>query len=101
MTMMLALAVQAVSMAALVLVESWAALTVGATVDQVAAAVGGAAWGALAVRVGGDRPALFRARLRTFVDLGVVLAPMGAGLAPAEGTRTRTRPQPGVAEATG
>ncbi len=63
--MMLALAVQAMSMAALVLVESWAALTIIATVDQIAAAVGGAAWGALVVRVGGDRPALFRAKLRT------------------------------------
>ncbi|XIE82095.1 hypothetical protein AB6O49_07770 [Streptomyces sp. SBR177] len=42
---MVALAVQAVSMAALVLVESWAALTIIATVDQIAAAVGGAAWG--------------------------------------------------------
>ncbi|MET9506551.1 MFS transporter [Streptomyces sp. NPDC006622] len=50
--MMLALAVQAVSMAALVLVESWAALTIIATVDQIAAAAGGAAWGALVVRVG-------------------------------------------------
>lgn len=50
--MMSALAVQAVSMAALVLVESWAVLTVIATVDQVAAAVGGAASGALVVRVG-------------------------------------------------
>ncbi|MEW2134873.1 MFS transporter [Streptomyces sp. NPDC005435] len=85
--MMAALAVQAVSMAALVLVESWAALTVVATVDQIAAAAGGAAWGALVVRVGGDRPALFRARLRTFVNLGVVLGTVGAGLALAAGTR--------------
>lgn len=56
--MMSALAVQAVSMAALVLVESWAALTVIATFDQIAAAVGGAAWGALVARVGGERPAV-------------------------------------------
>ncbi|MFF2348232.1 MFS transporter [Kitasatospora sp. NPDC058115] len=85
--MMSALAVQAVSMAALLLVESWAALTVVATVDQVAAAAGGAASGALVVRVGGDRPALFRARLRTFVNLGVILGTVGAGLALAAGTR--------------
>ncbi|MFD3546540.1 MFS transporter [Streptomyces sp. NPDC058655] len=84
--MMLALAVQAVSMAALVLVESWAALTVIATIDQIAAAVGGAAWGALVVRVGGERPALFRAKLRTFVNLGVVLGTVGAGLALAADT---------------
>ncbi|GGY33169.1 MFS transporter [Streptomyces tanashiensis] len=85
--MMLALAVQAVSMAALVLVESWAALTIIATVDQIAAAVGGAAWGALVVRVGGERPARFRAKLRTFVNLGVVLGTVGAGLALAADTR--------------
>ncbi|MGW5640607.1 MFS transporter [Streptomyces sp. NPDC003832] len=85
--MMSALAVQAASMAALVLVDSWAALTVIATVDQIAAAVGGAAWGALVVRVGGERPALFRAKLRTFVNLGVVLGTVGAGLALAADTR--------------
>ncbi|MER8041611.1 MFS transporter [Streptomyces sp. NPDC094032] len=85
--MMLALVVQAMSMASLVLVESWAALTVVATVDQIAAAVGGAAWGALVVRVGGERPARFRAKLRTFVNLGVVLGTVGAGTALAAGTR--------------
>ncbi|MFJ6940389.1 MFS transporter [Streptomyces sp. NPDC101132] len=85
--MMAALAVQAVAMAALVLVDSWAALTAIATVDQIAAAVGGAAWGALVVRVGGDRPALFRAKLRTFVNLGVILGTVGAGLALAADTR--------------
>ncbi|MFE4520437.1 MFS transporter [Kitasatospora sp. NPDC056783] len=85
--MMLALVIQAVSMAALVLVESWAALTITATVDQIAAAVGGAAWGALVARVGGERPAVFRAKLRTFVNLGVVLGAMGAGLALAADTR--------------
>ncbi|GGR77363.1 MFS transporter [Streptomyces aureoverticillatus] len=86
--MMLALAVQAVAMSALVLVESWAALTVIAAVDQLAAAVGGAAWGALVVRVGTERPALFRAKLRTYVNLGVVLGTVGAGCAVAANTRT-------------
>ncbi|MFI5698644.1 MFS transporter [Streptomyces xanthochromogenes] len=85
--MIVALVVQAVSMAALVLVESWTMLTVVATVDQIAAAVGGAAWGALVARVGRDRPARFRAKLRTFVNLGVVLGTVGAGLALAAGTR--------------
>ncbi|MFG2589517.1 MFS transporter [Streptomyces sp. NPDC048438] len=86
--MMLALAVQAVAMSALVLVESWAALTVIAAVDQLAAAAAGAAWGALVVRVGTDRPALFRAKLRTYVNLGVVLGTVGAGFAVAANTRT-------------
>ncbi|MER8034875.1 MFS transporter [Streptomyces hydrogenans] len=85
--MMLALAVQAVSMASLVLVESWSAFTIIATVDQIAAAVGGAAWGALVARVGGERPAMFRAKLRTFVNLGVILGTVGAGLALAADTR--------------
>ncbi|WP_406066347.1 MFS transporter [Streptomyces sp. NBC_01077] len=85
--MMLALVVQAVSMSALVLVESWAALTAIATVDQIVAAAGGAAWGALVVRVGADRPAVFRAKLRTFVNLGVVLGTVGSGLAVAADTR--------------
>ncbi|MFJ8016993.1 MFS transporter [Streptomyces sp. NPDC096339] len=86
--MMLALAVQASAMAALVLVESWSGLTVVATVDQLAAAVGGAAWGALVGRVGTDRPALFRAKLRTYVNLGVVLGTAGAGFAVAANSRT-------------
>ncbi|WP_327371803.1 MFS transporter [Streptomyces sp. NBC_01217] len=86
--MMLALTVQAVAMSALVLVESWAALTAVAAVDQLAAAAGGAAWGALVVRVGTDRPAPFRAKLRTYVNLGVVLGTVGAGFAVAANTRT-------------
>ncbi|WJV44487.1 MFS transporter [Streptomyces flavofungini] len=86
--MMLALLVQALAMSALVLVESWTALAVIATVDQLAAAVCGAAWGALVVRVGTDRPALFRAKLRTYVNLGVVLGTVGAGFAVTVNTRT-------------
>ncbi|MFD6529018.1 MFS transporter [Streptomyces sp. NPDC060184] len=85
--MMLALAAQALSMTALVLVRSGTALAVVATVDQIAAAAGGAAWGTLVVRVGGDRPARFRAKLRTFVNLGVVLGTVGAGLALAADSR--------------
>ncbi|MFE1578943.1 MFS transporter [Streptomyces fradiae] len=85
--MVCALMVQALSMAALVLVDSWLALTAVATVDRLAAAAGGAAWGALVVRVGGERPARFRARLRTFVNLGVILGTVGAGLAVAADTR--------------
>lgn len=86
--MMLALAVQAVAMSALVLVESWAALTIVAAVDQLAASTAGAAWGALVVRVGTDRPAAFRAKLRTYVNLGVVLGTVGAGFAVTANTRT-------------
>ncbi|MQY10725.1 hypothetical protein SRB5_08380 [Streptomyces sp. RB5] len=86
--MVLALGVQAAAMSALVFVDGWAALTVVATVDQLAAAAGGAAWGALVVRVGTDRPALFRSRLRTYVNLGVILGTVGSGFAVAANTRT-------------
>ncbi|MFD9902658.1 MFS transporter [Streptomyces sp. NPDC059063] len=86
--MMLALAVQTAAMSALVFVGSWGALTVVATVGQLAAAAGGAAWGALVVRVGTDRPALFRAKLRTYVNLGVILGTVGAGFAVTAHTRT-------------
>ncbi|MFJ8133847.1 hypothetical protein [Streptomyces hydrogenans] len=67
-------------------VQVGAALTIVATVDQIAAAVGGAAWGALGARVGGERPAVFRAKLRTFVDLDVILGTVGAGPALAAGS---------------
>ncbi|WP_367827338.1 MFS transporter [Streptomyces sp. LMG1-1-1.1] len=75
------LALQAVTMAAFVLIDSWLAFTVVATLDRLAAAGGGAAGGALVARVGGERPAAFRARLRTFVNLGVVLGTLGAAVA--------------------
>ncbi|MFG2651363.1 MFS transporter [Streptomyces sp. NPDC048436] len=86
--MMLALAVQTAAMSALVFVESWAALAVVATIDQLAASAAGAAWGALVVRAGTAQPALFRAKLRTYVNLGVILGTVGAGLAVAANTRT-------------
>ncbi|MCZ0981703.1 MFS transporter [Streptomyces diastatochromogenes] len=48
---------------------------------------GGAAGGALVARTGGERPAAFRARLRTFVNLGVVLGTLGAAFAVSVDTR--------------
>ncbi|WP_225799914.1 MFS transporter [Streptomyces sp. NK15101] len=76
-----ALALQAVTMAAFVLIDSWLAFTLVATLDRLAATAGGAAGGALIARVGGERPAAFRARLRTFVNLGVVVGTLGAAVA--------------------
>ncbi|MFB6840154.1 MFS transporter [Streptomyces sp. NPDC056361] len=75
------LALQAVTMAAFVLIDSWLAFTVVATLDRLAATGGGAAGGALVARVGGEHPAAFRARLRTFVNLGVVVGTLGAAVA--------------------
>ncbi|CAN3978840.1 hypothetical protein KPATCC21470_1464 [Kitasatospora purpeofusca] len=75
------LAVQAVSMAAFVLIDSWFVFVLLATVERLAASAGGAAGGALIARAGGERPAAFRARLRTYVNLGVVTGTLGAGVA--------------------
>ncbi|MBD0689738.1 MFS transporter [Streptomyces sp. CBMA123] len=76
-----ALAVQAVTMAAFVLIDGWLAFALVATLDRLAATAAGAAGGALIARVGGERPAAFRARLRTFVNLGVVAGTLGAAVA--------------------
>jgi hypothetical protein len=62
-------------------VRGWAAFTLIATLDLLALSATNAARGALVARVGGDRPALFRAKLRTFVNVGVVLGTVGAAFA--------------------
>ncbi|MFF0478185.1 MFS transporter [Streptomyces sp. NPDC004284] len=82
-----AFVVQAVTMAAFVLIDSWFTFTLVATLDRLAATAGGAAGGALVARAGGERPAAFRARLRTFVNLGVVLGTLGAAFAVSVDTR--------------
>ncbi len=76
-----ALVLQAATMAAFVLIDSWPAFTLVAALDRLAATAAGAAGGALIARVGGERPAAFRARLRTFVNLGVVVGTLGAAVA--------------------
>ncbi|MFJ9340527.1 MFS transporter [Streptomyces sp. NPDC101733] len=81
------LVMQAVTMAAFVLIHSWLTFTLVATLDRLAATASGAAGGALIARAGGERPAAFRARLRTFVNLGVVLGTLGAGFAVSVDTR--------------
>lgn len=85
--MLATLAVQTTTMIAFVLVHSWTGFTLVATLDLLAASANNAARGALIARVGGDRPAAFRARLRTFVNLGVVLGTLGAGIAVQVDTR--------------
>lgn len=83
-----ALTMQAATMAAFVLIHDWATFTIVATLDRLAATAAGAAGGALIARAGGERPAAFRARLRTFVNLGVVLGTLGAAFAVSVGSRT-------------
>lgn len=82
-----ALAMQAATMAAFVFIHSWATFTLIATLDRLAATASGAAGGALIARAGGERPAAFRAKLRTFVNLGVVLGTLGAAFAVSVNTR--------------
>lgn len=81
------LAVQTVTMALFVVVHSWWAFTVVAAFDYVADAANNAARGALIGRVGGERPALFRAKLRTFVSVAVVAGTLLAAVAIQIGTR--------------
>lgn len=87
MVQLVTLAVQTVTMTAFVVVHSWWAFTVVAALDKVADAANNAARGALIGRVGGERAALFRAKLRSFVSLAVVLATPVAGIAIGIGTR--------------
>ena len=61
--------------------------TVVAALDRIADAANNAARGTLIARVGGDRPALFRAKLRSFVSLAVILGTPLAGIAIQIGTR--------------
>ena len=81
------LAVQTVTMALFVVVHSWWAFTVVAAFDYVADAANNAARGAMIGRVGGERPALFRAKLRTFVSVAVVAGTLLAAVAIQIGTR--------------
>jgi MFS family permease len=81
------LAVQTMTMALFVVVHSWWAFTVVAAFDYVADAANNAARGALIGRVGGERPALFRAKLRTFVSVAVVAGTLLAAVAIQIGTR--------------
>lgn len=83
-----ALAMQAATMAAFVFIHDWVTFTLIATLDRLAATAGGAAGGALIARADGERPAAFRAKLRTFVNLGVVLGTVGAAFAVSVDTRT-------------
>ncbi|MFD9613395.1 MFS transporter [Streptomyces sp. NPDC059083] len=85
---LVAVGTQAVTMAAFVLIDDWATFTLVATLDRLGATASGAAGGALVARAGGERPAAFRARLRTFVNLGVVLGTVGAAFAVSVDTRT-------------
>lgn len=81
------LAVQTVTMLGFVLVHSWWVFTLVATLDRLADSANNAARGAVIARVGGERPAVFRAKLRALVALGVVIGTLASALAIQVGTR--------------
>lgn len=81
------LAVQTVTMALFAVVHSWWAFTVVAAFDYVADSANNAARGALIGRVGGERPALFRAKMRSFVSVGMVAGTLLGAVAIQIGTR--------------
>jgi MFS family permease len=81
------LAIQTVTMLGFVLVHSWWVFTLVATLDRLADSANNAARGALIARVGGERPAVFRAKLRALVALGVVIGTLASALAIQAGTR--------------
>jgi MFS family permease len=74
------LVIQAATMTAFVLVHTWAVLTLIVSLDLLAASANNAARGALIARVGGTNPAAFRARLRNYVNLALLLGTGGAAL---------------------
>jgi MFS family permease len=82
-----ALAVQTATMVAFVFLRSWTEFALIMTLDRLAASAYNAARGALVARVSGDRPAVFRAKLRNVNNFGVVLGTLGAAFAIQIGTR--------------
>ena len=78
---MVTLLAQAVTMAAFLFVRNWQTFTAVATVDLLAMSANNASRGALIARVGGDNPAAFRARLRSFVNMAILLGSAGAAIA--------------------
>ncbi len=78
---MVTLLAQAVTMAAFLFVRNWQTFTAVATVDLLAMSANNASRGALIAQVGGDNPAAFRARLRSFVNMAILLGSAGAVIA--------------------
>lgn len=83
------LAVQALGVTGYLFIHSVVPFVLLATVLQLARSASSAAFGPMLARTGGpDGVAAFRATLRAFNNLGVVIGTVGAGVAIAIGTRT-------------
>jgi MFS family permease len=85
---LLALTAQTATMIGYLFVHSFGLFVLFATVGQLSLSAGGAAAGPMIVRAGGDRPGAFRAKVRTYGNLGVVVGTVGAGIAVAIGSRS-------------
>jgi MFS family permease len=72
------LLIQAVTMTTFLFVRNWQTFTILATLDQLAMSANNACRGALIGRVGGDDAAAFRARLRGYVNMAMLLGSGGA-----------------------
>ncbi|WP_328899947.1 MFS transporter [Streptomyces sp. NBC_00441] len=75
------LVVQFLTMASLVLVHSFVAFVLLKSLDALAASSAGSSRGALVRRVGGERPAVFRAKLKALSNAGVPIGALAAGFA--------------------
>ncbi len=83
-----ALAAQTTTMVGYLFIHSFGPFVLFATLGQLSLSAGSAAVGPVIARAGGDRPGAFRAKLRTYGNLGVVVGTVGAGFAVAIGTRS-------------
>jgi MFS family permease len=81
------LVVQAATVSAFLAIHTALLFTLVACADRLAASANNAARGALIGRVGGAKPAAFRAKLRTFGNAGIVLGTLGSGIAVEIGSR--------------
>jgi MFS family permease len=84
---LVALGGQTATMVGYLFVDSFVPFVLLATLGQLCLSAGTAAAGPVIVRAGGDRPAAFRAKARTYGNLGVVIGTVGAGVAMQIGTR--------------
>jgi MFS family permease len=81
-----ALTAQTATMVGYLFVHGFLPFVLLATLGQLALSAGTAAAGPVIVRAGGDQPGAFRAKVRTYGNLGVVVGTLGAGIAVAIGT---------------
>jgi hypothetical protein len=83
-----ALTAQTATMIGYLFVHSFLPFVLLATLAQLSLSASSAATGPVIVRAGGDQPGPFRAKVRSYGNLGVLVGTLGAGIAVAIGTRS-------------